>query len=102
MPSTVIPIPPTRPTICAGLQGVPTTSTPRSSTTASSALSERYMVEPPVQYARTHATATESRTMRFSYAETFTDPTFLAPLAIAAEDSGYDSFVVPDSVLFPA
>ena len=40
--------------------------------------------------------------MRFSYAETFTDPTFLAPLAIAAEDAGYDSFVVPDSVLFPA
>jgi probable F420-dependent oxidoreductase len=40
--------------------------------------------------------------MRFSYAETFCDPTFLAPLAIAAEDAGYDSFVVPDSVLFPA
>lgn len=40
--------------------------------------------------------------MRFSYAETFCDPTFLAPLAVAAEDAGYDSFVVPDSVLFPA
>src|SRR5690242_18165840 len=40
--------------------------------------------------------------MRFSYAETFCDPTFLAPLAIAAEGAGYDSFVVPDSVLFPA
>src|SRR5947207_6221175 len=40
--------------------------------------------------------------MRFSYAETFCDPAFLAPLAIAAEDAGYDSFVVPDSVLFPA
>jgi probable F420-dependent oxidoreductase len=27
---------------------------------------------------------------------------FLAPLARAAEDAGYDSFVVPDSVMFPA
>jgi probable F420-dependent oxidoreductase len=40
--------------------------------------------------------------MRFSYAETFCDPTFLAPLAQAAEDAGYDSFVVPDSLIFPA
>jgi probable F420-dependent oxidoreductase len=40
--------------------------------------------------------------MRFSYAETFCDPAFLAPLAQAAEDAGYDSFVVPDSVIFPA
>ena len=40
--------------------------------------------------------------MRFSYAETFCDPTFLAPLAQAAEDTGYDSFVVPDSLIFPA
>ena len=40
--------------------------------------------------------------MRFSYAETFCDPTFLAPLARAAESAGYDSFVVPDSVIFPA
>jgi alkanesulfonate monooxygenase SsuD/methylene tetrahydromethanopterin reductase-like flavin-dependent oxidoreductase (luciferase family) len=40
--------------------------------------------------------------MRFSYAETFCDPTFLAPLAQAAEGAGYDSFVVPDSVIFPA
>src|SRR5215471_13836076 len=40
--------------------------------------------------------------MRFSYAETFCDPTFLAPLAQEAETCGYDSFVVPDSVLFPA
>ena len=27
---------------------------------------------------------------------------YLAPLAQAAEDAGYDSFVVPDSVIFPA
>jgi probable F420-dependent oxidoreductase len=40
--------------------------------------------------------------MRFSYAETFCDPTFLAPLAQATEDAGYDSFVVPDSLIFPA
>ncbi len=40
--------------------------------------------------------------MRFSYAETFCDPTFLGPLAREAEAFGYDSFVVPDSVLFPA
>src|SRR5437016_38185 len=40
--------------------------------------------------------------MRFSYAETFCDPKFLAPLAQAAEDAGYDSFVVPDSLIFPA
>src|SRR5215475_11084166 len=40
--------------------------------------------------------------MRFSYAETFCDPSFLAPLAQAAENAGYDSFVVPDSVIFPA
>src|SRR5437870_12783510 len=40
--------------------------------------------------------------MRFSYAETFCEPTYLAPLACAAEDAGFDSFVVPDSVLFPA
>jgi probable F420-dependent oxidoreductase len=40
--------------------------------------------------------------MRFSYAETFCDPMFLAPLASAAEAAGYDSFVVPDSLIFPA
>jgi probable F420-dependent oxidoreductase len=42
------------------------------------------------------------RGVRFSYAETFCDPSFLAPLAQAAEDAGYDSFIVPDSVIFPA
>ena len=40
--------------------------------------------------------------MRFSYAETFCDPSYLAPLAQAAEEVGYDSFVVPDSLIFPA
>lgn len=40
--------------------------------------------------------------MRFSYAETMTDPSFYAPLARAAEDSGYDSMVVADSICYPA
>ena len=39
--------------------------------------------------------------MRFSYAESMTDPAFYAPLAQAAEEAGYDSFVVPDSVAYP-
>ena len=39
--------------------------------------------------------------MRFSYAESMTDPSFYAPLARAAEDAGYDSMVVPDSICYP-
>ena len=39
--------------------------------------------------------------MRFSYAESMTDPSFYAPLARAAEDSGYDSMVIPDSICYP-
>jgi probable F420-dependent oxidoreductase len=39
--------------------------------------------------------------MRFSYAESMTDPTFYGPLARAAEDAGYDTFVVPDSIAYP-
>jgi len=39
--------------------------------------------------------------MRFSYAETMTDPSFYAPLARAAEDAGYDSMVIPDSICYP-
>lgn len=39
--------------------------------------------------------------MRFSYAETMTDPSFYGPLAQAAEDAGYDNFVVPDSIGYP-
>ena len=44
---------------------------------------------------------TEPR-MRFSYAESMTDPSFYAPLAQAAEEAGYDSMVVPDSICYPA
>lgn len=40
--------------------------------------------------------------MRFSYAESMTDPSYYLPLARAAEDAGYDSMVVPDSICYPA
>src|SRR2546421_2326887 len=40
--------------------------------------------------------------MRFSYAESMIDPTFYAPLAQAVEKAGYDNFVVPDSICYPA
>ena len=39
--------------------------------------------------------------MRFSYAESMTDPSFYLPLARAAEEAGYDSLVVPDSICYP-
>jgi len=39
--------------------------------------------------------------MRFGYLETMTDPAFMRPLAIAAEEAGYDAFVVPDSIGYP-
>ncbi len=40
--------------------------------------------------------------MRFCYAESMTDPAFYAPLARAAEQAGYDSMVIPDSICYPA
>ena len=39
--------------------------------------------------------------MRFSYAESMVDPSFYLPLARAAEEAGYDSMVVPDSICYP-
>ena len=39
--------------------------------------------------------------MRFCYAESMTDPSFYAPLAQAAEESGYDAMVIPDSICYP-
>ena len=39
--------------------------------------------------------------MRFGYAESMTDPTFYAPLARAAEEAGYHSMVIPDSICYP-
>jgi probable F420-dependent oxidoreductase len=39
--------------------------------------------------------------VRFSYAESMTDPTFYGPLARAAEEAGYHSMVIPDSICYP-
>lgn len=39
--------------------------------------------------------------MRFTYAEAMTDPSFYLPLAQAADEAGYDGFLVPDSVVYP-
>jgi probable F420-dependent oxidoreductase len=39
--------------------------------------------------------------VRFSYAESMTDPSFYTRLARAAEEAGYDSMVVPDSICYP-
>ncbi|MFG1793493.1 TIGR03619 family F420-dependent LLM class oxidoreductase [Nocardia sp. NPDC049149] len=39
--------------------------------------------------------------MRFTYAETMTDPAYYLPLARAAEEAGYSSMAVADSVAYP-
>jgi probable F420-dependent oxidoreductase len=39
--------------------------------------------------------------MRFTYIDAMIDPQFLAPLAVEAEQLGYDSFAVPDSICYP-
>jgi probable F420-dependent oxidoreductase len=39
--------------------------------------------------------------VRFSYAESMIDPSYYGPLAKAAEDAGYDSMVIPDSICYP-
>jgi probable F420-dependent oxidoreductase len=39
--------------------------------------------------------------VRFCYAESMIDPSFYAPLARAAEEAGFDSMVVPDSICYP-
>lgn len=39
--------------------------------------------------------------MRFSYAEAMCDPGYYLPLAVAAEEAGYHSFVVPDNLGYP-
>jgi probable F420-dependent oxidoreductase len=39
--------------------------------------------------------------MRFSYAESMTEPSYYAPLARAAEEAGYHSMVIPDSICYP-
>jgi probable F420-dependent oxidoreductase len=40
--------------------------------------------------------------MRFNYAEAGTDPSFYVPLARACEEAGFDGFIVPDSIAYPA
>jgi probable F420-dependent oxidoreductase len=39
--------------------------------------------------------------VRFTYAESMTDPSFYGPLARDAEDHGYHSMVIPDSICYP-
>ena len=39
--------------------------------------------------------------MRFSYAESLTDPSFYIPLAKAADEAGYHSMTIADSVAYP-
>lgn len=39
--------------------------------------------------------------MRFTYAESMIDPHMFAPLAKAAEDAGFHSMVIPDSIAYP-
>lgn len=39
--------------------------------------------------------------MRFSYAESMCDPAFYLPLARAAEEAGFSTFMVPDSICYP-
>ncbi len=39
--------------------------------------------------------------MRFSYAEAMCDPAYYAPLARAAEQAGFSTYLVPDSVCYP-
>jgi probable F420-dependent oxidoreductase len=43
----------------------------------------------------------QDRAVRFSYAESMTDPSFYLPLAQAAEAAGYDAMVIPDSICYP-
>ena len=39
--------------------------------------------------------------MKFAYHATMCDPDFYLPLARAAEEAGFDSFTVPDSLCYP-
>lgn len=39
--------------------------------------------------------------MRFAYHATMCEPEFYLPLAMAAEEAGFDSFTLPDSICYP-
>jgi probable F420-dependent oxidoreductase len=40
--------------------------------------------------------------MRFSYAEAMTEPSYYVPLARAAEEAGFDTMLIADSIAYPA
>ena len=40
--------------------------------------------------------------MRFSYAEAMTEPSYYVPLAHAAEEAGFDTMLIADSIAYPA
>ncbi len=40
--------------------------------------------------------------MRFTFADAMIDPSFYLPLAQAAEEAGFHSFSVADSIAYPA
>jgi probable F420-dependent oxidoreductase len=40
--------------------------------------------------------------MKFCFTETMCDPSHLLPLAMEADQAGYDTFYVPDSICYPA
>src|ERR1700741_2373097 len=50
---------------------------------------------------RTQSQYRRRDTVRFTYAEAMTDPTFYVPLAKAAEAAGYDAMTIPDSIAYP-
>ena len=39
--------------------------------------------------------------MRFTYAESMTDPAFYIPLAKAADEAGYHAMTIADSIAYP-
>ncbi len=39
--------------------------------------------------------------MRFTFVDSMIDPTFYVPLAKACEANGFDSFAIPDSIIYP-
>ncbi|NQZ98556.1 MAG: LLM class flavin-dependent oxidoreductase [Myxococcales bacterium] len=39
--------------------------------------------------------------MKFTFGESMCDPSHLVPLAIAAEEAGFDSYGIPDSICYP-
>src|SRR6476646_4738082 len=56
---------------------------------------------PPHRTGRTAPKVWKAIEMRFTYAETMTDPTFYVPLAQAAEAAEYTSMTIADSVAYP-